>query len=55
MIIKNETELQKILDGNIIIPIYWHDDEDRVYIDEDGIRDEFENKLREIIKAVENY
>jgi hypothetical protein len=58
MKIKNEKELQKILDGYITIPVYWTEQEinhERVLIDEESMREEFENKLKEIVEAVNNY
>ena len=57
MKIRNEKELQKVLDGSINVPVYYTENTDgtRVYIDEESIKEEFENKLKEIVKAVENY
>jgi hypothetical protein len=58
MKIKNEKELQKILDGSITIPIYWQyrgTGDDRIDISKEEMREEFENKLKEIVEAIENY
>ena len=62
MIIKNEKELDELLESKIVIPVYWNEagdpgtiSEGRITIDEEGMRDEFEIKLKEIVEAVSNY
>lgn len=58
MKIKNEKQLQEVLDSSISVPVYWQYRDmlqDRVFIDEESIREEFEKRLKEIIEAVENY
>jgi len=62
MIIKNEKELDELLESKITIPVYWNEtgdigtiSEGRITIDEESMRDEFEIKLKEIVEAVSNY
>lgn len=55
--ITKEEELQKVLDGNITIPVYWTQNVDgtRVHIDEENMIDNFTTELRKIVEVVENY
>jgi len=56
--IKNDKELFAILDGQFIIPIYWQEedvDNSRVRVDEESMREEFEDKLQELVEMVDNY
>jgi len=63
LIIKNDKQLQKVLDTPIKQNIYWSENpldsgtlkEGKVYIDRESIMDNFEFQLDEIINAVENY
>lgn len=58
MEIKNDKQLEKVLDGSISVPIYWQYrdvSQTNVIIDKESIREEFENKLTDIISAIENY
>ena len=47
MVISKENE--KLLEGGITISIEYDYDSDGVYIDEDKIREEFEDKLEELM------
>jgi hypothetical protein len=61
--IKNEKELDKVLNDKICVPVYHAIDpsdngtiaEGIVHIDEESMREEFENKLADIVQAVANY
>jgi uncharacterized phosphosugar-binding protein len=57
MKIKNEKQLQKLLDSKIEIPVYYSEniDNSRVYLDLEWMRDEFETKLLELEKAILDY
>jgi len=59
MKIKSEKKLNEVLDSFIKVPVYWNSDiiNKKMYyiIDEEEIREEFERKLKEIIRAVNNY
>ena len=48
MVISKENE--KLLEGGITISIEYDYDSDGVYIDEDKIREEFEDKLEELME-----
>lgn len=61
--IKNEKELDKVLNSEIRIPVYHTTNpsdngtiaEGIIRIDEESMREEFENKLADIVNAVANY
>lgn len=61
--INNEKELDKVLNSKICIPVYYSEDpsdrgtiaEGIIHIDEESMRDEFENKLADIVQAIANY
>ena len=47
-------KIHKLINENIEVKIYYSlDDNNNILIDEDSIREEFENKLKEILNEVE--
>lgn len=55
--IKNEKELEEILNGIVQVPVYYSQnvDSSRVEIDCESMREEFEKQLQELVYAVVNY
>ncbi len=55
--IKNDKDLERLLKDKICVPIYYSkdfSDKGIIYIDEEGIREEFENKLVDIMQIIKN-
>lgn len=61
--IKNEKELEKLLNTPISVPIFYEIDdldngtiaENRIIIDEEGMREFFEEELERIISLINNF
>lgn len=61
--IKSEKDLDRMLNSSICVPVYYSEDpsdngtiaEGIVHIDEESMREEFENKLAEIVSAIAKY
>lgn len=58
MKIKNDKQLEEVLNSIICVPVYWQYrdvSQTNIIIDEESIREEFNQKLEEIINAVRDY